>query len=312
MVRLGLCCIFKQEPIKFRQTTAKALLKLDRQEQLTKLSKLCLHNLQQVEKALRWITSHDIGAFRILSPLFPRITHPEVCYHLEELPDYALIMACSRHIREFRKNNDLRLSLHPDQFNVLNSPDPKVVLNTLRELEYQGMLAELLDIEVINMHGGGVYGNKQDAMKRLCKNFGRLSTAVQSRLTLENDDRSYSPSDLLPVCQDLEIPFVYDIHHHRCLPDSRSVAEITEACISTWSKRNEEAYFHISSPLNGYESANPRPHADFIDIDDFPETWLEGNITIDVEAKAKELAVRHLQEQLRTRLARQYSAHLIT
>jgi UV DNA damage endonuclease len=79
-VRLGLCCIFRDEPIRFRTTTAKYLLRFDRREQLRKISGLCLQNSQSLLEALRFLQHKGIGAFRISSPFFPRYTHPAVGY----------------------------------------------------------------------------------------------------------------------------------------------------------------------------------------------------------------------------------------
>lgn len=298
MIRLGLCCIFRDEPIRFRQTTAAALKKTDRREQLQKLSSICLENLLSLEKALKWVTAHDVGAFRVLSPLFPRLTHPEVGYHLHELPDYETIIAQCDNIRAYGHKSDIRLSLHPDQFNVLSSPHSEVVKNTIRELEYQGVLAELIGADVINIHGGGVYGNKNLALGRLRDHFASLSSRVQSRLTLENDDTSYSPADLIPVCDDIGIPIVYDVHHHRCLPDELSIEKATNECIRCWTDNGREPFFHISTPLNGYDSSKPQPHSDYIDVNDFPREWLDLDATVDVEAKAKELAVLQLKKDL--------------
>ena len=298
MIRLGLCCIFSQVPIRFRQTTATALQKRSREEQINRLSSLCLANLTSLAEALEWVIANGIGAFRVLSPLFPRITHPDVAYTLEELPDFESIKLQCEKIRARRQQNDIRFSLHPDQFNVLSSPHSEVVQNTIRELEYQGMLAEKIGAEVINIHGGGVYGDKPGAIMRLKENFERLSRRVQSRLSFENDDRSYTPSDLLPVCTDLGIPMVYDVHHHRCLADNLSLQEATLGSIESWKALGREPYFHISSPRDSYDSRTPRPHADFISADDFPREWLDFNITVDVEAKAKELAVLKLKKDL--------------
>lgn len=298
MIRLGLCCIFRNEPIRFRQTTAAALIKIPRKEQLQKLSLICLENLLSLKKALEWVDANNLGAFRVLSPLFPRLTHPDVGYHIIELPDYEAIISQCDNIRTYRQKSDIRLSLHPDQFNVLSSPHSNVVKNTITELEYQGVLAELIGADVINIHGGGVYGNKTLALGRFRDHFASLSTRVQDRLTLENDDKSYSPTDLIPVCDAIGIPIVYDVHHHRCLPDELSIDEATKECIKSWSDIGREPFFHISTPLNGYDSTKPRPHADYIDVDDFPQEWLDIDATVDVEAKAKELAVLKLQKDL--------------
>ncbi len=302
MIRLGLCCIFRELPISFRQTTAAALIRLSRDEQLDKLSGIISDNLENLELALRWVSSHNIKAFRVLSPLFPRYTHPDVGYRLDELPDSQLLKEQCDRVKHYAQHNSIRLSLHPDQFNVLSSPDEQVVLNTIRELSYQGYLADLLGIEVINIHAGGVYGDKVSALKRLTRNFTRLPQSVQLRLSLENDDRSYSPEDLLPICRELAIPLVYDVHHHRCLVDSLSLEEATDAAIKSWAQVGREPFFHISSSKEGYDSNKPQPHDDYIRPEDFPLYWLERSrdvdITVDIEAKAKELAIIRLQSDL--------------
>ncbi|TNF50901.1 MAG: hypothetical protein EP304_01410, partial [Deltaproteobacteria bacterium] len=124
-----------------------------------------------------------------------------------------------------------------------------------------------------------------------------LAEPIRSRLTLENDDRSYTVEDLLPVCEQLDIPLVYDVHHHRCNPDGLTVAAATEACLQSWRRRGREPYFHISSPKHGW-NGKPGPHADFIDVADFPAEWHGLDATIDVEAKAKELALLKLKKEL--------------
>jgi UV DNA damage endonuclease len=302
-IRLGLCCIFRNEPIRFRATTAKYLLQFSRREQLQKLSGICLHNSENLLAALGFLQKNSISAFRILSPFFPRFTHPDVGYSLDDLPDAETILQNLKQARKFRDQHDIRLSFHPDQFIVLSSPLEKVVENAIKELEYQAMLAEHIGAEVINIHGGGVYGDKKTALQRFKESFQCLSAAVQKRLSLENDDRSYTVADLAPVCEELRIPLVYDVHHHRCRPDGLTVEEATAISRMSWDRLNREPFFHVSSPLNGWQGKDPRPHADFIDPADFPECWREFKVTVDVEAKAKELAVLRLQKDLGTKRA---------
>lgn len=86
-MRLGLYCLFKKEPIAFRTTTAKSLLALPRDRQLQKLSEIYFHNATNLYLALETVHRLGIGAFRIMSPFFPRMTHPVVGYHLEDLPE---------------------------------------------------------------------------------------------------------------------------------------------------------------------------------------------------------------------------------
>lgn len=294
--RLGLCCHFVEHPIKFRMTTASSLQPASREEQLRKLSGLCLANAESLLAALDYCAEHDIGCFRINSQILPVKTHPQVGYSVEELPDTETITAAFRRCGEFAAKHALRTVFHPDQFVVLNSPREEVVDKSIQELEYQAEVADWVGADVINVHGGGAYGDKAGALEALVRNIDRLSDAVRSRLTIENDDKVYTPSDLLPFCRAAGLPLVYDVHHHRCLPDGLSVEQVTEAALGTWDR---EPLFHISSPLDGRNGARPQRHHDYIDPNDFPDAWRGLAVTIEVEAKAKELAVLRLQKALR-------------
>ena len=297
-MRFGLCCQFKDEKIAFRTTTARVLSAMPRGEQLKKLSGLCYDNSQSLVQAVQTVHRLGIGAFRIMSPLFPRMTHPEVGYSLDDLPDGETIGNLLGVVRSFAQLHDIRLSFHPDQFVVLSSPHPRVVANSIRELEYQAWLAEAVGAGVINLHAGGVYGDKISALQRFSRVFADLPENVRSRLTLENDDVSYTVSDLLPVCDKLAIPLVYDVHHHRCKPDGLSVEEATQLAAATWQRQGREQYCHLSSPKAGWGEGNPKPHADYIDPDDIPACWRERVMTVDIEAKAKELAVIRLMNTI--------------
>jgi UV DNA damage endonuclease len=299
-IRFGLCCIFKDSPIKFRQTTAKNLGKLARLDQLLTLSELCLDNSTSLLAALKRINELEIKAFRISSPFLPLYTHPQAGYKLEMLADYESILLNLKEAGKYAKKNDIRLSFHPDQFNILSSPRPEVVENSIKELEYQCMLSEIVGAENVNMHMGGVYGDKTAAIKRFEANYQYLPELIKKHLVLENDDISYTVKDLLPTCEKLKIPLTYDVHHHRCNPDGLSVKTATDLSIKTWHAINREAHFHISSPKNGWESKNPKSHADYINVEDFPEEWLEltERFTLDIEAKAKELAIIKLRNDL--------------
>jgi UV DNA damage endonuclease len=189
----------------------------------------------------------------------------------------------------------LRLSFHPDQFTLLSSPDPAVTARSMAELIYHAEVAEYIGADVITLHGGGAYGDKPAALHRLTRTIDQLPDPVRVRLALENDDRVYTPADLLPICAATGIPFVYDVHHHRCLADGQTVEAITKQALTTW---NREPLFHLSSPKEGWQSANPRPHHDFIDPADLPSCWLPLTMTVEIEAKAKELALQRLQADL--------------
>ena len=297
-MRLGLCCLFKEEKIAFRTTTAKGLSPLPRGEQLAKLSGICHSNTQSLLLAVQTVHRLGIGAFRVMSPLFPRMTHPDVGYALGDLPDGDMIGELLYATRSFSQLHDIRLSFHPDQFVVLSSPYPAVVANSIRELEYQAWLAEMVGADVINLHAGGVYGDKSLALRRFSEVFVDLPENVRNRLTLENDDISYTPADLLPVCEKLSIPLVYDVHHHRCKADGLTIEAATLLAGATWRRLGREQYCHLSSPRAGWGPGDPKPHADYIDLEDMPDCWRQRTMTIDIEAKAKELAVIRLMNDL--------------
>jgi UV DNA damage endonuclease len=195
----------------------------------------------------------------------------------------------------FVKKHKLRTCFHPDQFVVLNSPKPDVVDRSIAELEYQCEVAEWVGADVVNIHGGGAYGDKPSALEAFARNLSRLSDRSRNRLTVENDDKTYTPADLLPICKAEGIPLVYDVHHHRCNQDELSVEEATEQAVATWKR---EPMFHISSPIEGWKGPKPRRHHDFINVTDFPECWRDLTLTVEVEAKAKEVAVLKLKKQL--------------
>jgi UV DNA damage endonuclease len=294
-MRLGLCCQFSTLPIRFRTTTATIVARLDRTAALAKLDEICMHNAATLLRALEACTELGIGAFRIQSGMWPLFTHPTVGYAIDDLPNGATMIATMRAAGAFAREHDIRLSFHPDQFTLLSSPRPDVTVASLRDLAYMATMAELVGADAINIHGGGAYGDKGAALTRVRENIARLPDTVRSRLTLENDDVTYTPADLLPVCTDMEIPFTYDVHHHRCRTDGLHEEAVTERALRTW---NREPLFHVSSPRDRTPGANPRPHADLITPEDFPLAWRELAITVDVEAKAKEIAVRALGEAL--------------
>jgi len=295
VIRLGLCCKFHEAPITFKTTTVTALQRLPREQQVDKLSQLALANAEALRLALAYCVQHDIGCFRVNSQILPVKTHHGVGYAVEDLPQAARIVAAFKACGSFARQQGVRLTFHPDQFILLSALKPEITRLSIADLEYQAEVAAWVGADVINIHAGGSYGNKAEALARVAAMVKALPQAVRARLTLENDDRVYTPADLLPLCRETRTPFVYDVHHHRCLPDGLSMEEATAQALATWDR---EPLFHVSSPKDGYGSKNPRPHHDFIAPSDFPEQWLALDLTVEVEAKAKEVAIARLRQDL--------------
>ena len=295
-IRWGLCCQFLDAPIRFRQATHRYVATLDGAARRDYLSAIARANAIALAHAVERCHELGIGAFRMNSQIVPLATHPQSGYGLHDLDQGDVIARAFQAAGELARARDVRLSFHPDQFVVINSEREPVVRASLEELEFQAGLAELVGADVICLHAGGATGGVAAALDRFERGLARLSDRARSRIAVENDDRLFTVRDLLPLCDRTGLPLVYDVHHHRCHPDGLSATEATERAAATW--RGREPYMHLSSPRDGWDAPNPRPHAAFVDPDDVPASWLGRRITVDVEAKDKERAVLQIMNQL--------------
>ena len=257
------------------------------------VSLLSLLNSQDLIKILKWNHEHKIKLFRLSSDFFPWSSE----YKLDHLHSFSDIKLALSRSGIFAKKNNIRLTAHPGPFNVLVSPHSRVLKNTINDLSTHGEMFDLLGLErtpynKINIHCNGVYGDKLSAMNRFCKNFKKLPISVQSRLTIENDDKSsmYSVKDLFYIYEKIGIPIVFDYHHHKFCNGGLSEQKALELAISTWPK-NIIPIVHYSESKAVHEAAQgikPQAHSDY--IYKLPETY--GNkVDIMIEAKAKELAI---------------------
>ena len=290
-IRWGLCCLVVDTPLSFRSATHAYVSRLQTADRVAYLDAIALANIMTLAAVLEYCARIGIRAFRVSSQLFPLATHPVSGYTFDALPSGEEILRQFAFVRQFAADRSIRLSLHPDQFVVLNSARPDVVDSAVAELEWQSEIAELLGADVVCLHGGSTAGGYDDAIDRLIRGIDRLSPRARARLALENDDRCHGVIDLLPACLAAGVPLVLDAHHHRVLPRDLTIEEATDWAVATWEDR--EPYFHLSSPRSGWTGGDPRPHADFIDVDDVPMYWVKLGVplTVDVEAKAKERAV---------------------
>ncbi len=276
--------------------TARYAKKLDPAGRMQALRGVAMANAGALQAAIAFCSRHGIGCFRVNSRILPLKTHPELGYAAELLG--VSIIGAYKKCGRFAAKTRVRITFHPDQFVVINSPDPSVVADSLLEIEYQAELAEWIGADVINIHAGGAYGDKTASLERLQQNVKRLSRRARRRLCIENDDRNFTPYDLLPICKRMRLPMLYDVHHHRCNQDSLDIPSAAKLAADTW---NREPVFHVSSPRDGWRASNPRPHHDYINLRDFPACFEQMHCTVEVEAKRKELAVLKLQKALKRR-----------
>jgi len=241
-------------------------------------------NLKDFEKLLEISLSLGCGIFRLGSNLVPFASHPSFKKDwLKEVE--GKLREFSKTLRKF----PIRITMHPGQFVVLNSPKKEVVDASLRELEYHFWVLETLGVGaegVVVIHAGGVYEDKRESLKRL-KNTLRENQWLYRYLAIENDERHYTVKDLLDA--ELDLPIVFDYYHNRLNPSEFEVSEI----LQTWSGRVPE--FHLSSEPKGKHRFGE--HGDWIRLEDFMDflNRFGGNrIDLILEAKQKEKAVEKL------------------
>ena len=254
---------------------------------------LALLNSRDLCKIVKWNVDNGVNFFRISSDLFPWASE----YNIEELPQYQRIKTVLSSCGNYARENGIRLTSHPGPFNVLVSPREHVVKNTITDLTNHGKVFDLLGLDrtpynKINIHCNGVYGDKQSALDRFCKNFELLPESVQKRLTVENDDKAsmYSVKDLMYIHERIGIPIVFDYHHHKFCTGDMTEQEALELAISTWPKGITPVvhYSESKSLHEGNDKIKPQAHSDY--IKQVPNTY-GNNVDIMVESKAKELSI---------------------
>ena len=294
-MNLGYACINmtlgKQKP---KITTNRSMIKRTFQEKgVDYAGELSLQNVRDLFHILKWNNQNDIKCFRISSDIFPWASE----YGIENSPYYRRIETILQACGHYADTNGIRITAHPGPFNVLVSPNPKVVDNTITDLEIHGKVFDMMGLSKtpynkLNIHCNGVYGDKQSAMDRFCKNFERLSESVQGRLTVENDDKAsmYSVKDLMYIHERIGIPIVFDYHHHLFNTGGLTEQEALELAISTWPKDIKPIVHYSESKMlhEGNDKIKPQAHSDY--ITKIPSTYGH-DVDIMVEAKAKELAI---------------------
>lgn len=261
---------------------------------------LAILNLEDLLVILKWNVKHNIRIFRMSSSLFPWMSE----YNFWELPNYPQIQEKLIEIGDYVLKHDLRVGFHPGQYCVLPSPTEKVVVNTIDDLDKHSQILDLMGLPQnhkysLNIHVGGSYGDKKSALKRFAENFKRLSSSTQSRLVVENDDKAsqYSVVDLYEgLYKTIGTPITFDFFHHLFCTGDLSQDEAGKLAASTWPNGIRPlAHFSSSKKLNEDSSVIERSHADYL-YDDIPK--IGSMFDIEVEAKAKELALFDYQKQI--------------
>ncbi len=212
----------------------------------TRLTALIESNLRALEKIIDYNIANDIRLFRISSDLIPFGSSP-----VNPLIWWEIFHEDFLRIGEKVKQSGIRVSMHPGQYTVINSNSDDVVQRAILDLEYH---ARVLDSMALNnahkiiLHIGGVYNDKATAIKRFNECYQTLSDAVQRRLVIENDDKSYTISEVLQIGENLNIPVVFDNLHNQVNPSAEPLDDVhwIKRCQNTWKAIDGPQKIHYS------------------------------------------------------------------
>jgi UV DNA damage endonuclease len=190
-------------------------------------------NLACLREILAWNVQHGLLFFRMGSDIVPFGSH-----EVNDFPWQTHFQAEFKALGDFIKAHGMRISFHPDQFVVLNSPDPDIVRRSVNELIYQGSMLDLMGLDStakLQIHAGGAYGDKGSALARWVDTFHTLlPEAVKVRLVVENDDRLYSLRECLSLHDVTGVPILFDNFHHECLNHGEPMREALRLAAATW------------------------------------------------------------------------------
>ncbi|KKI89659.1 UV damage repair endonuclease UvdE [Bacillus sp. SA1-12] len=277
-------------------TRWKKLTESERKEQLLYVTK---QNLEHTLRMIHYNIAQEISLYRFSSSIVPLATHPEVLW------DYKTpFKDVFREIGELVKKHKLRTSFHPNQFTLFTSDKPHITDNAVTDMTYHYDMLDAMGIAeeaIINIHVGGAYGNKQTATERFHANIKKLPATLKNRMTIENDDKTYTVSETLAICKKERIPLLFDYHHFMANHTEDEVVEnLLPEIFHTWNWVGLKPKVHVSSPKSDKEF---RSHADYVDPDfllPFIKVLKELNVDVDImiEAKQKDKAALKLCEDL--------------
>lgn len=290
-------------------------------------------NFVDLLRILKWNEANGIRVYRMSSDMLPHYTNPDT-------PSYSLdpIRPLLKEIGDYAREHRHRLTFHPGQYTQLGSPTKSVYEKSVADLIMHADIMQAMGLDrhsVIVLHGGGIYmrGNtytrnqllsaKRVVLDRIRARFPKLPKYVRDRIVLENCEKCYSVTDLLPLCEDLNIPLVLDTHHHACYelyyerrreitnPAYKSkpqapLAELIPRILQTWQRRDIRPKFHLSESRNNadYDTGDriePNSHHDYVYTipDELHNIHLLGcpRLDIMIEAKCKDLAVQRLYKR---------------
>ena len=215
-----------------------------------KIAAAAAHNLAALDRMIAYNAARGIRLFRISSDIIPLATHPDARFDwhgmfAEEMTGNGARIA----------ETGQRVSMHPGQYTVLNSPDDGVAERANGDLAYHAAFLDALGVPgdgKIVLHVGGVYGDRKGALRRFRERFSALPDSVRDRVVIENDERSFAIDEVCDLAGELGVPAVMDVFHHRLLPPAKGDEMFWLRCSGeTWKRRDGRQKIHYSEQLPG-------------------------------------------------------------
>lgn len=302
-IKLGYACInmtLGKTICSSRTATHKTIIKLGEREATKYLKKLAIQNIKDLLTILKWNEKNGIRFFRITSNLYPHLGDTEL---IKMFPnnDYFKgdIMFAEKYLKKigiFVKKYGHRITFHSHPYTQLGSPTLSIIDKSLFDIMIYYRTFKYMEIQpspynCVILHGGGVYGNKLETLNRIKNTILTLPEKVKKMLVFENDERHYNPLDLLLLCEEINIPFCFDIFHNQISKEQVKITpEFIDRIIKTWN--NHTPKFHLSEQKFGERFG---AHSDYVEnIPDWVFNLNIENLDIMIECKQKEKSVLYL------------------
>jgi UV DNA damage endonuclease len=248
--------------------------------------------------------------FRITSDLIPFASHEVCTFKWQDV-----FAETFGEIGQFIRDKKFRISMHPDQFVLINAQEERIVQSSIRELSYHADVLDLLGLDrtaKIQIHVGGVYGDKSQSIERFITRYITLPKNITKRLVIENDERLYNLDDCMEIHRHTAIPVLFDSFHFSCYNSGVPLRDALQAASETWAESDGIPMVDYSSQQKGKKQG---AHTHSIDMKDFRKFLKETDgfdFDIMLEIKDKERsalkALAAIQKGLRSQSSTRVSA----
>jgi UV DNA damage endonuclease len=307
---IGLCCHYLTPKIKrngnieyvnsLNESSLQYGQYLNKKYSSIKIEDTWINNINNLLSAIKTINAKGINVFRFSSSIFP-------LYDLEKnlLESSKTIKNSLLEIGKFIKSHNMRLTTHPDQFVVISSNRQDVIDKSIIMLQHHAWIMDQMELDESPYYSINIHGGTRGNSSILIDSINSLPFNVKSRLTLENDERSYNVKDLYAVFEKTTIPIVFDSHHHLFNDANLESEDGFLLAKSTWG--SIKPLTHLSNTSPGLENANfsmKRKHSEYVHY--IPEWQLlasnNDSIDVDFEFKMKNLAIFDAVEKFKIKL----------